>query len=194
MTYHIGSIERANLDTWGRRAVNIPGDARWHALTVAPQKEQAAGAWLELRDVYAFHPVTRRTTLIRGKRIERESRYLPGFVFALFKGPAIYSRILDSPFITGALTMQSGHWGIIRPNDIRKLHAMRSVDEAQKAQVEEAKRIRKGDKVRVLSGLMGEGQEVEVIELRAGKARFKIHMFGADISAEADVDRLHKLG
>ncbi|MEN9060017.1 transcription termination/antitermination protein NusG [Ponticoccus litoralis] len=198
MTYHIGQIEKANLETWGRRPIFLKGapggGSRWHALTVPPQKEDAAEAWLKLRGVYSFHPVTRRTTKLRGKVIERESRYLPGLVFASFPGVAVRSRVTDCPFITGAITLKSGHWGIIVPDDIRRLHAMRSIDDEQKRQRSEAAKIRKGDRVRVLSGLLGEGQEVEVFEIRAGRARFKLHMFGAEINAEADIDRLHKLG
>ena len=197
MTYQIGQIEACDLETSARRPITVTGPLagppRWHALTVRPQREAAAEAWLELRGCYAFHPVTRTRVVRHGKVIERERRYLPGYVFCRFPSQVIISRVLACPVIAGAITLQSGQWGIITPEDIRKLHAMRSVDDAQRAARDDAKRIRKGDRVRVLAGVLGEGMEVEVVDIVAGKARFTLHMFGTDVRAEADIDHLHKL-
>lgn len=170
------------------------GHPRWHALMVSSQREQAAEAWLSLRGVYAFHPVTKRVSVIRGKQVPRESRYLPGYVFARFPGRADRHRVMACPFITDALRVQSGAWGVIVPADIRKLHAMRSVDAAQERARKDAQIIRKGDRVRVLGSGPDDGPEVEVHEIVAGKARFRLHMFGADRIVEANIDRLHKIG
>lgn len=195
MNMAIGQTIYADPETWQRRAVHMTaGHPRWHGLMVRPQREAAAVAWLELRGVYSFYPVTYRTTMQRGKKVEHESRYLPGYVFARFPARAINARVLDGPFIHDALRMQSGHWGVIRPNDIRKLHAMRSRDALMDAKKAEAARIKVGDKVRVMDGLWEEGQEVEIIEVRAGKAKFRVHMFGAEVPAEASIDQLRKIG
>lgn len=198
MHYRLGDIEQHDPDRWDRQPIYrggaFAGHPRWHGLMVRPQREAATVAWLELRGVYAFYPVTAKRRIVRGKPLEYESKYLPGYVFARFPGRAIINRVMACPFISGALTVESGAWGIIRPLDMRKLHAMRSTDAQQQEQKAQAAKIQKGDRVKVLEGLWQEGQTVEVIEVRAGKARFKIHMFGADIEAEADVDRLRKIG
>jgi len=151
-------------------------------------------AWLKLRGVEAFHPVKERTTVRRGVRRTIESAYIPGYVFARFPGRVLRARVLAFPHITGAITMESGHWGIIRPKDIRQLYAMRSMEAQVNERKAAAARIKAGDRVKVLEGLWMDGQEVEIREIRAGRARFKLHMFGADIDAEASVDALRKIG
>lgn len=193
MTFQVGQIIPAS-DAWHRRGIFVPGDARWHALTVPAMAEDRAEAWLALRGVYAFHPVKRRASRIRGKLIERKQRYLPGYVFARFPGPAIRHRVTACPFITGAVSLPDGQWGVLDPGDLRKLHAMRGVDDAKEQARASAARINRGDRVRVLTGLVGDGQEVEVMEVSAGKVKFRLRMFGADVPAEAMLANVEKVG
>lgn len=205
MTFHIGQVIPAGQD-WDRRAIFEDGPARWHALCVPVMKEDQAEAWLKIRGVYAFHPIKRKQTKLRGKVIERKKRYLPGYVFARFPGRAIPNRVLECPFITDAIRLPNtevrpgilhpGEWAILSPHDLRGIHAMRAQEDAQHRARENARRIRRGDRVRVLGGLMGEdGQEVEVLELKAnGRVKFRIRMFGADVPAEATLDRVTKIG
>lgn len=198
MKYVKGATLLNDPDAWDRRPIcltgNYSGHPRWHALQVAPQKEHASEAWLKLRGVEAFHPVKSRQTVNRGARKTIETAYLPGFVFARFPGKALRSRVLAFPHIRGALCVQSGHWGIIRPQDIRQLYSMRSTEAALNDRKARASTLTRGDKAKVLEGLWMDGQEVEILEIKAGRAKFKLHMFGADIDAEADVDALRKIG
>lgn len=193
----LGQTIQSDPSQWDRRPIYITGafcgHPRWHALQVSPQKERATEAWLALRGVEAFHPVKARPTVSHGVRRTIESAYLPGYVFARFPGRALRSRVMDFPPIKGAICTQNGHWGIIRPRDIRQLYAMRSAEAAANERKNRAAMLKRGDKVKVLEGLWADGQEVEVLEIRSGKARFKIHMFGADVDAEADIDGLRKI-
>lgn len=198
MHYRLGEIEHHDPEQWGRRPIfERHGEARWHALVTQAQREDEAEQWLHLRGVYAFHPIRRKATRLRGKVIERKKRYLPGYVFAHFPGPAIRHRVLDCPFIASAVTMQSGEWGILRPADLRKLYAMRDLDRAQeadrRAERKRARRIRPGDRVRILSGLWYEGQETEVIDVQGGMAVVRVHMLGGERAATADVAKLRKI-
>lgn len=196
---HIGDTLHADPETWGRRAIFEPGEHRWHGLTVRPMSERNAIQALHQRNVYGFYSVKRRVIWRRGREVVVQSSYLPGYVFARFPGAAIQHRVLaDIPWITGAVTVQSGAWAILNPEDLRRLYDMRALDNAQERErrrlARRRKRIEPGDRVRILSGLWGEGQETEVLELRDGKAVVRIHMFGADMTAEADVARLTKIG
>lgn len=171
------------------------GHPRWHCLTVLSQREDAAEAWLAKRGVYAFHPVKTRRTMIRGRVQETFPGYLPGYVFARFPARPIRHRVLACPFITGALAMQTGQWGVIVPASMRGLHSMRKPEDADRdAAQRRADTIRKGDRVRILSGLTGVGQVTEVVEIRAARARVRLRMFGSDIPAEVPLDQLERVG
>lgn len=198
MHYRLGEIEQHDPEQWGRRAIyHGDGGPRWHALITHTQRDDEAEHWLHLRGVYAFHPIRRRATRLRGKVMEYKRRYIPGYVFARFPGAAIPHRVMSCPFISGVVTMQSGDWGILRPADLRKLYAMRDLDRAQEsermAKRKRARGIKAGDRVRILSGLWYEGQETEVLDVQGGMARVMVHMFGTQMEAHADVARLRKV-
>lgn len=168
---------------------------RWHALMTQPQAETKAEAWLKACGVYSFHPVTRRVVTIRGKAVSRVSRYLPGYVFARFPGEMIWHRVHTCTHIHDCIRMASGQPGILRPDDLTALHAMRDRDdEAMEAQ-RHAAMIRRGDKVRILSGLWQENAPTEVVEIGShGKAKVRLIMFGAERLAEVDMTAMIKVG
>lgn len=191
MKYQIGQVLEASID---QRALFTDGAPRWHGLTVPPQHEAKAEAWLKVRGVYSFHPVTHRTVTIRGKKIRRESRYLPGYVFARFPGEAIWHRVLETPFITDAIRLFSGHPAFLKPKDLVDLHDMRSRDEAAEAKARHARTIHAGDRVRltgILSGIVP-GDDVEVLTITNGRAKVRITMFGGEVDAEVSVSDLRK--
>lgn len=174
------------------RGIFHEGQSRWYGLVIHIQREDQAERWLELRGVYAFHPVRVRHKRIKGNNRRIVSRYLPGYVFARFPGEIIPHRVVGTPFIRGMIRLENGQPAILEPQDLRALHAMRDVDdETRKAEAERSK-IRKGDKVRLLTGVMS-GQEVEVLELKAGRAKFRIRMFGGEVPAEAMTTELQKV-
>lgn len=173
-------------------AFNIEGDPRWHALIVVPQKEQAAEAMLARHDVYAFHPVTTRTVSIRGKRKRVVSRYLPGYVFARFPGPVIWHRLMASPLIADAVRHSSGWPAVLMPGDLEKLHAMREIDEAEEERRRQAKVIRRGDRVRILSGAF-EGEEVEVLDLAGGSVRVRMCILGSELPVQIVFSGVEKI-
>lgn len=186
----------------GLPAVVTFGPARWHALRVAPQREDQAEAWLRLRGVYAFHPVLMRRVR-RGATVrEYARRYLPGYVFARFDGAPVVHRVLACPFIIGALCLGGGAWGVLEPDRLRAIHAMRRLDaEGEAARAAAAKRrvaeamVRRGDGALFTGGAFA-GQRCEVVDLSAeGGAQVRMRLFGADVlvSAQvADLIRLHK--
>ena len=190
---HIGQtfqIDRAADD----RALYVPADPRWYALIVPPQREGQAVAYLERMGVYAFFPVKRKVSVIRGKRISRDSRYLPGYVFARFPGRPIWHKVFASAFISDAIRLRStGEPGILRASDLAGIQAMAPRDEAKEAAHKRAKAIRPGDRAVVMGGIL-EGREIEVSEIRAGRAVFRVTMFGSDREAEVDAGLLRKGG
>jgi len=186
---HVGDLAIAS---GGRPPIFVPGRRKWFALRVRPQREDEAGKWLSLRGVYAFHPVLPRRVMVKGKVREYQRRYLPGYVFACFKGWPIVHAVRDCPFITGALSHSSGEWGVLDPKDLPAIHAMRKVDAAgRKARRDELVqrrrklRLREGDQVLFASGPFVE-MKGELVELVAdGGARIQIQLFGRPTVVDA---------
>lgn len=175
----------------------LPGAVRWHALLVAPQTEDQTEAWLQRRNVYAFHPVTTRKVTRAGKAREYHRRYLPGYVFARFPGEAIVGDVVSCPFIRGALLRSSGSWGVLNPSELRSLHSMRKLDQEAKvaSRLEErrlrrSRNFRKGDRALFKSGAFVE-QSCEVVEVLAdGAIRLRLQLFGADVLTSANPEDL----
>lgn len=174
------------------RALFRPGAKRWYALLCRPQQEVQAERWLAARGVYAFHPVTRRKSKVRGVEREYDRRYLPGYVFARFGGDPICHRVTASPFLHGALSMASGEWGVLGAQRLRALHEMRVRDEKREAdQAERSRRALQARRVRVGSEAMFRagpfvGHHCEVVEVTAKggvKVRFKLFSHGALVEA-----------
>jgi len=180
------------------------GPPRWHALRVAPQREDMAEAWLRLRGVYGFHPVLMRRVRVRGVLRDYARRYLPGYVFARFSGAPVCWRVLECPFILGALTLTGGVWGVLEPDRLRQMHAMRRLDaegqalRARQAAVRRAQAMVQVGDGALFTGGAFVGQRCEVVDLRGdGGASVRMRLFGSDVlvSAQvADLLRLHKGG
>ena len=172
------------------RSICASGAHRWHALIVPAMGEGAAEAWLSRLGVYAFHPVRTVTRLHRGRRVRVESRYLPGYVFARFRGAPVWHRIFARRLVVDVLRLHSGTPGLIRPGDLDALHAMRSVermaeDDARRAAIADRKSrsLRRGDRVRIVDGAFADF-EAEVVEIGRGKVRFSIELFGRPVEAD----------
>lgn len=174
-----------------------PGESAWYALLCRPQQERQAESWLAARDVYAFHPVTSRQTRVRGKIREYERRYLPGYVFARFAGAPVPHRVLTSPFITGALCMSDGQWGILGPKRLAALHEMRARDlrqedkrQEQKRRADAARRVRVGDRAMFKAGPFS-GFHCEVVEIVAsGGIKVRFDIFGRENAITTTADTL----
>lgn len=160
------------------------GRAQWFGLKCVPKAESHLKAWLAIRGIYAFYPVTkarRRIPRSRVKFVEYERRYLPGYVFARFDGEPVWNRFFDQcPFAHDVIRYQlSGQPGPLNPVDLAKLHAMRSVDEARQESAKQARTIRKGDRVRFFfSGI--EFENVEVLEISGMFGKVKLGLLGKD--------------
>lgn len=168
------------------------GDPRWHALIVPPQREEAAEAMLARHGVYSFHPVTVRTVSVRGKRKRVVSRYLPGYVFARFPGPVIWHRLMASPVVADAVRHSSGWPAVLMPADLERLHAMRAIDEAEEERRRQAAIIRRGDRVRILSGAF-EGDEVEVLSLDNGAVQVRMCILGSELPVQIVFSGVEKI-
>jgi transcription antitermination factor NusG len=171
-----------------------PGPRRWHALTVAPQRETEVEGWLARQGVYAFHPVLMVSRRRAGRLVVWPRRYLPGYVFARFDGAPRCHLIRAHRHITGALARADGEWGILDPAGLRAIHAMRDRHRAALlGQVAASARRRAGTPL-VPGGMalfragVFAGQRVEVVELvRDGGAMVRLRLFGSDMLAEARV-------
>ncbi|WP_283178648.1 transcription termination/antitermination NusG family protein [Gemmobacter sp. 24YEA27] len=182
---------------WPRAAIFTPGKPDWYALRVAPQREDEAEAWLGIRGVSAFHPVLARQVRRHGILREYHRRYLPGYVFARFKGEPLPHRVMSCPWIIGALCLSNGEWGVLERSGLRKIHAMRKIDAGQRdaraalraRRLAEA-RLRSGDGVMFRSGPFA-GFRAEVVELKAeGGAMVKFELFGRETLIAATDDAL----
>lgn len=173
-------------------AIVTPGPARWYALRVSPQREDQAEAWLRLRGVYAFHPVLMRRVTRAGKVRDYARRYLPGYVFARFRGEPRAHLVLNCPFISGALCRSDGGWGVLEPARLRQIHAMRRVDaEGEAARVARAAQRRAASLARpgeaaLFTGGAFSGARCEVVELNAdGGATVRMSLFGGEVLVSA---------
>ncbi len=183
------------------RTLFLPGEKRWYALLCRPQQEVQAERWLAARGVYAFHPVTRRKSKVRGVERSYDRRYLPGYVFARFAGDPICHRVIASPFLHGALTMTNGEWGILGPKRLRALHEMRGRDERREADHAErmrralqARRVRVGTEAMFRAGPFV-GHHCEVVEVMAhGGVKVRFKMFSHEAIVEAQGRDLVGLG
>lgn len=186
----------------GRVALFEPGPAGWYALRVAPQREGWVEARLALFGVRAFHPVLTRTVVRKGIRKRQVSRYLPGYVFARFPGWPVIHEVLAVPHVLGALTVQSGDWAMIAPEDLRALYAMRQIQAAiedaalaEAAKLKAARALRAGTNALFRAGPLS-GLTCEVVEIAgAGDVRVRLRLFGADqvvIAQASDLVSLRK--
>lgn len=185
-----------------RKGLCLPGASRWYALTVAPQREAQAEHWLKVRGVYSFFPVVRCKTRVRNVVRDYDRRYLPGLLFARFKGEPLPHEVLACSWITGAVCRADRQWGILEPRSLQGLHSMRRIDTASKVSEAELRAraradrwMAKGDRALFRSGPFT-GFECEIVEVQAdGGARVALSLFGREavISvADADIVALHK--
>lgn len=178
-----------------KAAIFYPGQSRWYALRVAPQREDQVEAWLGIRGVYGFHPVLARKARRNGVVREYHRRYLPGYVFARFEGDPIEHAVMACPWVLGALCRSDGEWGVLEPKRLQAIHSMRKLDEAQKkaraaslARRQADARIRAGDSAMFRAGPFA-GFPCEVVELLAdGGAIVRVMIFGRETSAIVDAD------
>jgi transcription antitermination factor NusG len=171
-----------------------PGPLRWYALTVYPQRENAAKLWLDRYSVVSFFPVLEGRKWRRNIMVPWQRRYIPGYVFAQFPGEPIWHVVQASPFIHGVLRRHDGEPGILHPDTLHQLHAMRAMDGELEAKRAARRLIRKGDRVRLLDGPF-KGSEVEVVEVdtAAGRAKFPIKLLGQHL-AEIGLEKVEKVG
>lgn len=176
LTYVLG--QRVALDRPpGERAITGVGDPRCHALIVRPQTEDSVEDWLASHGIDGWHPVEKRLVVVRGRRVTRTRRYLPGYVFAEFPGPVIWHRVFERGLVVDVVRMRSGRAGRLSPADLVALRQMRSIDAAAQARIEQARRFNVGDSVRIAAGPL-EGEECEIVALGHGEAIVSLRMFG----------------
>lgn len=157
-------------------------DPQWYALITLPQRESAARQWLDRRlGVYSFFPVKRERRHVRNRWIERDSRYLPGYLFARFPGAPNWFELLQSPFVHNAIRGSDGYPGRIHPDSLTAIKAMASVDDEIEARWHLATRPKRGDRVRVKAGAFAGYDGLEVVEVVSGKVRLSLRLLGRDL-------------
>ena len=188
----LGALKDRTAPELTRQPLYLDGPPQWHCLRVMPQREDDCEAWLDRRGVYAFHPVTVRYETHKGQRIKRVSRFIPGYVFARFPGRINWHAVHASPLVADAIRMRDGRIAALAECDLTALRAMSDRERRERERKAAAQMIRLGDRVRVSAGPF-EGADVEVITLKAGRARFEIRMFGIERMVEAPVGGLVKV-
>ena len=183
---HIGDVSKLT-----RQPLYQDGPAQWHCLRVMPQREDDCEAWLDRRGVYAFHPVTVRHETVRGQCVKRVSRFIPGYVFARFPGRIVWHVVKDSPFVADAIRLRDGRIAALAECDLTALRAMSDRERRERERKAAAQMIRLGDRVRISAGPF-EGHDVEILSLKAGRATFRIRLFGGDIPAEVALENVVK--
>lgn len=175
-------------------ALSAGGAPWWCALRVAAGHEARVRRWLEYRGVTAFYPVTQRRAVRCGKLRVWEAVYLPGLVFACFRGAPIAHRVRACAGVVGAIQTSGGAWARLVPADLVALHRMRQrgedLDAESRARALAARLVRPGEGALFRAGPLA-GQHCEVVTLAGtGRARVRLRLFGADHEAEADISDL----
>ncbi len=183
MTYQIGQ----KFTYRPSPMIVMAGSQTWFGLRGNPQCEGKAKAWLK-RHVdrsYSFFPVTKARKKMPRTSIgwvDYERRYLPGYLFARFPGEPIWNRLFDQcPFIFDVIryTERPDTPAIIDPRSLDALHAMRSLDEENKAKAAARRTVRRGDKVNF--NIAGKDyQVVEVMEIKGTLGKVKVNLLGRD--------------
>lgn len=164
----------------------------WYALITLPQRESAARQWLDRRlGVYSFFPVKAERRHVRGRWIERQSRYLPGYLFARFPAEPNWYELLQSPFVHNAIRGSDGYPGRLHPDSLTAIKAMATVDDEIEHRWHLAARPRRGDRVRVKQGAFAGWDGLEVVEVVAGNVRLSLRLLGRDL--ELPIEGVEKL-
>lgn len=174
-------IKIGQLEPWTPAApLWIPGPPRWHALRCAPLREEAAAKHLRDEGIReAFYPVRTRRVTVRGRSLDRRTKFLPGYVFALFPGEPVWHRIIEGDprrLIRGVLCRTNGEAGILHPSDLRDLRAMADRDEREEQAARERARLKPGDVIRL--GILD--ADAEVVALATYGAQVQLRLFGSD--------------
>jgi transcription antitermination factor NusG len=184
-----------------RSVVTDIGGPRWHALLTVAQGEYRAKDWLLRRGaVDAFYPVQRNRQCFKGRWMERETRYLPGYLFVKFAGEPYWARIFgeDSPYIRDAIRLSPDRFGVRWPgiltsSTIEKIHAMRDNGSPLIQHWHEASQIRPGNRVRIIKGPLQDVGETQVVSIASGNAKLEIVMLGASRSVDVPLELLEKV-
>lgn len=181
------------------RGIVRGGPARWHALIVYPQREDAAKAWLGRFDVDAFFPVEEVFRWKFNRMMRATRKYVPGYLFAHFAGQPLWHRILDHEagsdrrLIRDVIRMSDGVTpGVLHPETLVRLEGMRDVHREIETRKQVRRALRIGDVARLNSGAYV-GSEVEIVRIDTtrGVAKFEIKLIGW--KGEAALDTLDKV-
>lgn len=181
---------------WGGPVLVAEGVARWHCVLCPPLDEARLVKVLARHGVYAFFAAEAKVMRRNGKRIPYERAFLPGYVFARFKGPVAVHRVKALPFCKDIMRLPSDprRLAVLNPDDLAGLHAMRSrsihlSEDAAEAErrFKARNRPRRGGKARMLSGGFA-GKVVDVLEVTGDRMTFRFDLFGKAMEIESDVE------
>ncbi len=206
MTYTIGQQVAFNKarGLMGDRLADLTGQgARWYVLKTAPQREFEVREWLTGEDgvLDAWLPTVKAYRKIaRGPRRKApyEKKIAPGYVFVCvarsIAWDVLYSRA------NGKVIGVVGHDGrpvAVPEKQMREMKMLPKTIAQLYAQEVEARRVRPGDKARVLdeAGVMGDWI-VDVASVTGGIAKVLLPLFGgreAEVLVE-ELERCHAVG
>jgi transcriptional antiterminator NusG len=138
-------------------------------------------------------PTEKVTEVRRGKRVESERKFFPGYVLAkLEMNDQVYHLVKNTPKVTGFLG-QSG-----KPQPISETEAARILSTKADAAAQPTKSRRKvnfeiGDSVKVLDGPFASFNGlVEEIDYEKGRVKVSVSIFGRATPVELDFEQVEK--
>ncbi|WP_395543258.1 transcription termination/antitermination NusG family protein [Neotabrizicola sp. sgz301269] len=191
MSYYIGQILPPVIT---RGAVgDLMPEPLWFAFTTPPQKERAALAWLERREIEAWYPTqTKYRTVPRAKvkRQKYEAVVVPRYIFARFTGYPQWDILRTCKHLSGVVSYED-HPAPISDTTLMQMAAVPQRLEEIRERETERRRIRPGDKAKVKDGPL-EGWLVDVQTVHAGLASFIVPLLG-ERETHISVDRLSRI-
>jgi transcriptional antiterminator NusG len=138
-------------------------------------------------------PTEKVTEVRRGKRVEAERKFFPGYVLAkLEMNDQVYHLVKNTPKVTGFLGASG------KPQPISEAEAARILSTKADAAAQPAKARRKvnfeiGDGVKVLDGPFASFNGlVEEIDYEKGRVKVSVSIFGRPTPVELDFEQVEK--
>lgn len=167
--------------------------SHWYALRVMAGRERAAIETLARDGVYAFCPMSPRTRIFRGKKIETEYPTVTQIIYARFRTWPRWDVLKDRRVITGVFC--HGSIPIILPKDvIRTLQGLPVKAERLRAAQDELMRVHVGEVVKLEGGPFS-GFTVDVTKSVGRRVWWQtILANGMPMTGECSRDDVVKLG
>lgn len=137
-------------------------------------------------------PVETVTEVRRGKKVQSERKFFPGYVLAkLSMNDDVYHLVKNTPKVTGFLGSMGKPQAISEAEAARILNTKQEAAAAPKQQIKVDYEI--GDSVKVLDGPFASfNGEVEELDFDKSKVKVSVSIFGRATPVELDFDQVER--